>query len=153
MFNSKLSPRSESILGGISTFQNLHLNKPKKLAWLVMSVLVVVALLAPPAYADERDTSLFDTLRADILMFVPEVYQSSFLAMVEKAEQVAPPSPCAPPNPCHPPDPCAAFDILTELRYENRAVSGTNGYLERDAAIIDADIAELLEIIHPPSPC
>jgi hypothetical protein len=32
-------------------------------------------------------------------------------------------------------------------------VSGTNGYLARDAAIIDADIAELLEIIAPPNPC
>lgn len=146
-------------------FQNLHLNKPKKLAWLVMSVLVVAALLAPPAYADERDPSVFDTLRADIVMLVPEIYQPSFLAKVEAAALLLPPdpcappspclppSPCAPPNPCVPPNPCASSNILTALRQENQAVSGTNGYLERDAAIIDADITELLEIIFPPNPC
>jgi hypothetical protein len=110
-------------------------------------------LPAPAAYADERETSIFDPLRADILMFVPESYQRSFLAMVEEAERLHPPDPCVPPSPCHPPNPCASIDILTELRNENQAVSGTDEYPERHAAIIDADIAELLEIIVPPGPC
>jgi hypothetical protein len=147
MFISKLLPRCESVLGGIPMSQNLHLNTLKKLTWLVTSVLVVAALFAPPVYADERDTSVFDTLRADILMFVPEVYQRSFLAKVEAVELLLPPNPCVPPNPC------ASFNILIALRNENQAVSGTNGYLERDAAVIDADIAELLDAILPPNPC
>ena len=104
---------------------------------------MVTALLAPSVYADERETSVFDTLRADIVVFVPDVYQASFLAKVEAAELLLPPSPCVPPNPCVPPSPCASFNILIALRNENQAVSGTNGYLERDAAVIDADIAEL----------
>jgi hypothetical protein len=122
-------------------FRNSYLNRLKKLIWLVTAILMVAALLAPPAYADERETSIFDTLRANILMFVPEVYQSSFLAKVEAAELLVPPSPCASSN------------ILIALRSENQAVSGTNGYLERDAAVIDSDITELLEIIVPPNPC
>lgn len=134
-------------------FRNSYLNRLKKLIWLVTAILMVAALLAPPAYADERETSVFDTLRADIVVFVPEVYQASFLAKVEAAELLLPASPCVPPNPCVPPSPCASFNILIALRNENQAVSGTNGYLERDAAVIDADIAELLEIILPPNPC
>ena len=79
-------------------FQNLYLNRLIKLAWLVMSVLMVTALLAPPVYADERETSIFDPLRADIRMLVPKVYQPSFLAKVEEAELLLPPSPCVPPE-------------------------------------------------------
>ncbi len=122
-------------------FRNLYLNRLKKLIWLVTAILMVAALLAPPAYADERETSVCDALRADILMLVPEIYQPSFLAKVEAAELLLPPSPCASSN------------ILTALRNENQAVSGMNGYLARDAAIIDTDIAELLEISFPPNPC
>ena len=134
-------------------FRKPYLNRLKKLSWLVTAVLMVASLLASPASADERDTIVFDTLRADILMFVPEIYQPSFLAKVEAAELLLPPDPCVPPNPCLPPSPCASFNILTALRNENQAVSDTNGYLARDAAVIDADIAELLEIILPPNPC
>ena len=134
-------------------FRKPYLNRLKNLTWLVTAVLMIAALLAPPAYADERDPSVFDTLRADIIVLVPEVYQPSFLAKVEAAEQFLPPSPCVPPNPCLPPNPCASSNILIALRNENQAVSGTNGYLARDAALIDADIAELLEIIAPPNPC
>ena len=134
-------------------FRNLYLNRLKKLIWLVTAILMVAALLAPPAYADERETSVFDALRADILMLVPEIYQPSFLAKVEAAELLLPPNPCVPPNPCQPPSPCASSNILTALRNENQAVSGMNGYLARDAAIIDTDIAELLEISFPPNPC
>lgn len=134
-------------------FRNSYLNRLKNLIWLVTAILMVAALLAPPAYADERETSVFDTLRANIVMLVPEIYQASFLAKVEAAELLLPPSPCAPPNPCVPPNPCASSHILIALQNENQAVSGTNGYLERDAAVIDADIAELLEIIFPPNPC
>jgi hypothetical protein len=134
-------------------FRNSYLNRLKKLIWLVTAILMVAALIARPAYADERETSVFDTLRADILMFVPEVYQASFLAKVEAAELLLPPDPCAPPHPCLPPSPCAPSNILIALRNENQAVSGTNGYLARDAAVIDADITQLLEIILPPNPC
>lgn len=130
-----------------------YLNGLKKLTWLVTAILMIAALPASPPYADERKTIAFETLRAHIRMLVPEVYQSSFLAKVEAAELLLPPSPCAPPNPCVPPNPCASSNILAALRNENQAVSGTNGYLARDAAIIDADIAELLEIILPPNPC
>jgi hypothetical protein len=52
-----------------------------------------------------------------------------------------------------PPNPCASSHVLIALRNENQAVSGTNGYLERDAAVIDADIADLLDTIVPPNPC
>jgi hypothetical protein len=134
-------------------FRNSYLKRLNRLIWLVTAILMVIALLVSPAYADERETSVFDTLRTDILMFVPEGYQASFLAKVEAAELLLPPNPCVPPNPCLPPSPCASSNILTALRNENQAVSGTNGYLARDAAIIDADIAELLEIIVPPNPC
>lgn len=134
-------------------FQNLYLNRLKKLTWLVTATLMVASLLASPAYADERDTIVFETLRTDITMLVPEVYQPSFLAKVEAAERLLPPSPCVPPSPCLPPNPCASYNILIALRNENQAVSGMNGYLARDAAVIDADIAELLETIHPPNPC
>ena len=134
-------------------FRNSYLNGLKKLIWLVTVILMVAALFASPTYADARETSVFDTLRADIMMFVPEVYQASFLAKVEAAELLLPPSPCAPPNPCVPPNPCASSNILTALRNENHAVSGTSGYLARDAAVIEADINELLEIILPPNPC
>jgi hypothetical protein len=134
-------------------FRNSYVNSLKKLIWLVTAILMVAALLAPPAYADERETSVFDTLRADILMLVPEVYQASFLAKVEAAELLLPPNPCVPPSPCAPPNPCASLNILIALQYENQAVSGTNGYLERDAAVIGADITNLLETILPPDPC
>jgi hypothetical protein len=43
--------------------------------------------------------------------------------------------------------------VLTALRNENQAVSGTNGYLVEDAAIIDAGITELQDMIVPPNPC
>lgn len=134
-------------------FQNLHLNRLKKLTWLVTATLMVASLFASPAYAEERDTIVFDTLRTHITMLVPEVYQPSFLAKVEAAELLLPPSPCLPRNPCFPPNPCASYNILIALRNENQAVSGTNGYLARDAAIIDTDIAELLDTLHPPNPC
>ena len=52
-----------------------------------------------------------------------------------------------------PPNPCASSRVLTALRNENQAVIRTNGCLERDAVIIDTDIADLLEIIVLPNPC
>ena len=134
-------------------FQEPYPNRLKKITWLVTAILMIAALPALPAHADERDTIVFDTLRADILLFVPEVYQASFLAKVEAAELLLPPNPCVPPNPCLPPSPCTSSNILTALRDENQAMIGTNGYLARDAAIIDADISELLEVIAPPNPC
>ena len=134
-------------------FQNLNLIGQKNIIWLVAGVLVAVALLAPAAQASEREIIVFTTLRTDIGTLVPELYQPSFLAKVEQAEQLLPPNPCHPPDPCHPPNPCASFNVLTALRNENQAVSGTNGYLVEDAAIIDADIAELLDTVHPPNPC
>ena len=134
-------------------FRKPYLNWLKKLTWLVTAILMIAALPASPVHADERETIVFDTLRAHIGMLVPEVYQASFLAKVEAAELLLPPNPCVPPSPCVPPNPCASSNILTALRNENQAVSGTNGYLARDAAIIDADIADLLEIIAPPNPC
>ena len=134
-------------------FRKPYLNSLKKLTWLVTAILMIAALPASPAYADERETIVFDTLRAHIEILVPEVYQPSFLAKVDAAELLLPPSPCAPPNPCVPPSPCASSNILTALRNENQAASGTNEYLARDAAVIDADVAELLEIFVPPNPC
>ena len=134
-------------------FRNSYLNRLKKLICLVTAILMVAALLASPAHADERTPIVFDTLRGDIVMLVPDVYQSSFLAKVAAAEQLLPPSPCFPPNPCVPPNPCSSLNILIALQNENQAVSGTNEYLERDAAVIDADVAELLKIILPPNPC
>ena len=127
-------------------FQNLNLIGLKKVIWLVAGVLVLVALLAPAAQASERETIVFTTLRTDIGTLVPEVYQPSFLAKVGEAERLLS-GIVAPPNPC------ASFNVLTALRNENQAVSGTNGYLARDAAIIDADIADLLDTVVPPDPC
>lgn len=140
-------------------FKKSHVNRLKKFTLLLTAILMLAALLVPPVYADERETSVFDTLRADILLLVPQVYQTSFLVKVDAAELLlpagpyVPPNPCAPPNPCLPPNPCASLNILIALQYENQAVAGTNGYLERDAVVIDADITNLLNIILPPNPC
>ena len=129
------------------TIQNLHLNNLKKITWLVTGVLVLVAVLAPAALASEREELIvFTTLRADIEALVPEIYHPSFLAKVGEAEVLL--SGIQAPS-----NPCASSHVLTALRNENQAVSGTNGYLERDAAIIDTDITDLLEIIVPPNPC
>ena len=128
-------------------FQNLNLIGLKKVIWLMAGVLVVVALLAPAVQAAEREIIVFTTLRADIGTLVPEVYQPSFLAKVEQVERLL--SGIV----AYPPDPCASSNVLTALRNENQAVSGTNGYLARDAAIIDAVIADLLDTVVPPDPC
>ncbi|HEY1409710.1 MAG TPA: hypothetical protein VF434_12260 [Promineifilum sp.] len=126
---------------------DLHLTRHMKITWLLTGVvLLIVVLHAPAVSATNPGPPNFELLRADIGTFVPAVYQPSFLAKVEAAEQLLPAVQV-------PPNPCASFNILTALRNENQAVSGTNGYLERDAAVIEADIVELQEIIAPPNPC
>lgn len=90
--------------------------------------------------------TVFTPLRVDIATLVPALYQPSFLGKVDEAERLLSGIQL-------PPNPCAASHVLNALRHENQAVSGTNGYLEQNAAVIDADIAELLDIILPPGPC
>jgi hypothetical protein len=122
-------------------FQILHRTILRKATWSVLGVLLVAALFAPAVLAANPGPPNFEALRTDIGRTVPEEYQPSFLAKVDAAEQL------------HPPNPCAASNVLTALRNENQAVSGTNGYLVEDAAIIDAGITELQDMIVPPNPC